>query len=133
MALFSIFLVVVDSSIPPPSAQSAAEFAQALSDAASAGSISDVAGVADVREHGGGGGGLWCPMETTRELEKSVIGVAVCTAEFAPCSLCHDARSLIYSVTAAGEVSFLLDEAKQVSCLIFGKPHRLERFVLTCF
>ena len=68
---------------------------------------------------------LWCPLTAQRKLDTKVIGVAVCTAEFAPCSLCRDAHTLMYAVTAKGEISFLLDEAKQVSnglkaCMMVG-------------
>ena len=87
---------------PSGEGQTAAAFAQALANAANAGNISRA------------GDGLWCPLRVRRQLDTKVIGVAVCTAEFVPCSLCYEAQTLVYAVTAKGEVSFLLDEAKQV-------------------
>jgi hypothetical protein len=82
--------------------QTAAAFAETLANAANAGNISLA------------GDGLWCPLRVRRQIDSKVIGVAVCTDEFAPCSLCHEAQTLVYAVTAKGELSFLLDEAKQV-------------------
>jgi hypothetical protein len=93
-------------SSPHLAATTASAFADALAQAAEA--AGDVAGGSSRDSH------LWCRLKPRRDLDVKVIGVAVCTGEMAPCSLCREAETLVYALTTKAEVGFLLDEAKEV-------------------
>lgn len=82
--------------------QSATDFAAALQHAANTGNVTAPAG------------NVWCPLVPRSEIDGQVIGISVCVSEFAPCSLCSEAEVLVFSVTTRAEVSFLLDQAKEV-------------------